>query len=78
MADYNPMIGGPAPIDDVPEGGAAVVPLNAEAVTEPRGTDRTEFMVAALLLGALAILVLMRVAGFQAVVATRVGIGGAS
>lgn len=76
MSDVNFLVGGPAP---VPAGSRTVTPVTDEqaAVTARSARDdRTEYVVAGLVLGALALLILFRISGFNAVIATRVAVGG--
>lgn len=73
MSAINPLVGGAthnvatAPDTDSTE---TVVP---EAVVN---TDGTEYVIAAIVLGALGVLILFRLAGFQAVIAASAKLGG--
>lgn len=73
MEGWNPLIGGPAPQPDVDDAGPAAPMADTDAVIDG---DRTEYVVATFVIVAVALLILIRLAGFQAVLATRVGVGG--
>lgn len=74
MEGVNGLIGAPA-VRVVEEPAPGEI---ATAAVAPDVGERTEVVVAALVLGALALLILFRVAGFQAVVATsgKLSLGG--
>lgn len=77
MGDVNFLVGGPAPVSSGSRTVAPVTDEAAAAVTARSARDdRTEYVVAALVLGALTLLILFRVAGLNAVIATRVAVGG--
>lgn len=74
MEGVNGLIGAPA-VRVVEEPAPSEIATAAVAVDDG---DRTEYVVAVFVLGALALLILFRVAGFQAVVATsgKLSLGG--
>lgn len=73
MEGVNGLVGGAVPLRVASPEGSAPQPETAVVVNRD---ERTEYIVAAFVLTALGLLVLFRVAGFNAVIATKVSVGG--
>lgn len=71
----NPLIGGFATPLRAVESDAEEIPETVTADVDGNILDRTEYVVAAFVLAALGVLIVARLAGFQAVLATRVSVG---
>lgn len=74
MGAVNPLIGTSFPTyEEVDEPNPAATDVLAMTADD---SDGTEWIVAALVLGALGVLILFRAAGFQAVIAASAKVGG--